>query len=95
MSERTEVFLGDYALILDGRVIEILHSTGLNQRIHVNHVAVEAKPRRDGSIRIHVGIESAGIVQQGAKVDIDAARVGEVTALFEQAKSRRDPGWGT
>lgn len=94
MSERTEVLLGEFVLILDGRVVEILSSTGLNQRIHVNHIAVEAKPQRDGGMRIHVGIESAGIVQQGAKIAVDAARVDEVTALFERAKSRRDPGHG-
>ena len=40
--DRAEVFLGDHALILDGRVVEVLHRTGVGDRFHVNHVAVEA-----------------------------------------------------
>lgn len=94
MSDPVEVFLGDYALILDGRVVEALHKSGTSDRFHVNHVAVEAKPQRDGGMRIHVGIEAGGIVQQGQRFDVPAERVGEVTALFEQAKSRRDPEYG-
>jgi hypothetical protein len=95
VSERTEVFLGDYALILDGRVIEVLHKSASGCRIHVNHAAVEAKPRRDGGMRVHVGVEIGGIVQQGQRFEVEAARVAEVPALFEEAKSRRDPGYGT
>jgi len=91
VSDRVEVFLGEYVLILDDRVIEVLHSSGTGSRIHVNHVAVEVKPRRDGGMRFHVGIESGGIVQQGQRFEVEAVRVEEVTALFEQAKLRRDP----
>ncbi|MCB0875382.1 MAG: hypothetical protein KDB46_04210 [Solirubrobacterales bacterium] len=95
MNDRAEVYLGDYALILDGRVVEVLHRSGAGDRFHVNHVAVEAKPRRDGGMRIQVGIEAGGIVQQGQRFEVPAERVGEVTALFEQAKSRRTRSTGS
>jgi hypothetical protein len=84
-----EVVLGEFVLRLDGTVVEVLHRTGLFHRFHVDHVAVDAKPRKDGSLRVHVGVDQSGAVIMGAKVDVPEARIPEVLALFEQAKARR------
>lgn len=92
MSEPVEVFLGDYALLLEGRVVEVLSKAGTSDRFHVNHVAVAAKGKRDGSLKLHVGIEAGGVVQQGVSFGVDASREAEVMAFFEEAKARRDQG---
>lgn len=84
-----EVVLGEYVLRLDHTVVEVLHRTGISHRFHVNHVAVDAKPRKDGALRVHIGIEESGIVVMGAKVEVPPAQVPAVMALFEQAKARR------
>lgn len=84
-----EVDLGDWVLRLDGTVVETLHSSGVNARWHVNHVAVVAKPRRDGDLRIRIGIERMGQILEGSQIDVPPDRQGEVTALFETARSRR------
>lgn len=89
--EPLEVIAGDHVVLLDGRVLEVLHTTGLSFRFHVNHVAVEATPARDGGLRLRVGVDPGnGVIVQGTTVDVPAAQVGAVTALFDEAKARRD-----
>ncbi len=90
-AEVAEVQLGDTVLRLDGTVVELLHKSGVNNRFHVNHVAVEAKPRREGGLSLHVGVEIGGVIQQGMRgIEVPAAQRGEVEALFERARSLRD-----
>jgi hypothetical protein len=85
-----EVVLGDFVLRLDGTVVEVLAAPGISHRFHVSHVAVEAKERGDGGLRLHVGIEAGGVVQQGARFDVPAERRAEVEALFERARAARE-----
>lgn len=85
-----EVVLGDHVLRLDGTVVEVLHRTGLFHRFHVSHVAVDAKPARDGGLKLRIGVDPGnGVIVQGTTVEVAAERVAEVTALFDEAKARR------
>ena len=84
-----EVVLGEFVLRLDGTVVEVLHETGLSQRFHVTHVAVEATPGKDGGLKLVVGVDAGGIVVNGSRIAVPADRVAEVTALFDAAKARR------
>jgi len=88
-AEVIEVVLGEFVVRLDGTVVEVLHQTGLSQRFHVTHVAVEAKPARDGGLKLIVGVDVSGVVLNGSRVVVPADRVAEVTALFDEAKARR------
>ena len=90
MAEAREVNLGDYVIRLDDRVVELLHRSGIDIRIHVNHIAVEAQKAEDGGIEMHVGVEAGGKIQQGARLKIPAERANEVIDLFEAAKELRD-----
>ena len=83
-----EVIIEQWVLRLDGNVVELLHSTGLAFRYHVNHVAVEAKQRDDG-LSLRIGVDVKGKIVEGAKLKVPAARQAEVEALFEQARERR------
>jgi hypothetical protein len=83
-----EVVLGEFVLRLDGTVVEVLHRTGLSHRFHVDHVAVETKPK-GSSLRVRIGVRQSGIVINGSKVDVPEAQVPAVIPLFEQAKVRR------
>lgn len=84
-----EVVLGEFVLRLDGTVVEVLHQTGLCHRFHVSHVAVEAKPGKDGGLKLNVGVDVSGIVMNGDRIAVPADRVADVTALFDAAKARR------
>lgn len=84
-----EVVLGEYVLRLDGTVVEVLHRTGLFHRFHVSHVAVEAKPTRDGGLKLRVGVDVDGTIVNGDRLDVPAGQVAAVTALFDEAKARR------
>lgn len=88
-TEATEVVLGDHVLRLDGTVVEILHRTGLFHRFHVSHVAVEAKPARDGGLKLRVGVDVSGTIVNGDRLEVPPAQVPAVTALFDEAKARR------
>lgn len=85
-----EVVTGDHVLLLDGRVLEVLHRTGLSFRFHVTHVAVEATPSGSGSLKLRVGVDPGnGVIVQGTTVEVAADQVAAVTALFDEAKARR------
>lgn len=89
--EPLEVIAGDHVLLLDGRVLELFHPTGLSYRFHVNHVAVAATPARDGGLKLRVGIDPGnGVIVQGATVEVPTGKVAAVMALFDEAKARRD-----
>ena len=85
----TEVDLGDWILRLDGRVVEGMHRAGVSHRYHVQHVAVEGKPRGD-DLRVRLGVETAGVIVEGAAFTVPAARKEEVMALFAEARALRD-----
>jgi hypothetical protein len=84
-----EVAFGDWILLLDGNVFELFHRrASANTRLHIDHMAVEAKPRDDG-LRLTIGHEVDGMVV-GQKVDVPADRRDAVMALFAEARRRRD-----
>lgn len=84
-----EVVLGEFVVRLDGTVVEVLHQTGLSQRFHVTHVAVEAKPTRDGGLKLVIGVDVGGTVLNGSRVAVPPDRVADVIALFDAAKAHR------
>ena len=88
-AEVLEVVLGEFVVRLDGTVVEVLHRTGLSQRFHVTHVAVEAKPAKDGGLKLNVGVDVGGVVLNGSRIAVPADRVADVTALFDVARERR------
>lgn len=85
-----ELVIGEYVLLLRGNVIEIFHTTGIHEALHVLHAAVEGKPRRDGDLDVKIGIEVLGDVQGKAKVRVPAAMQETVMAFFAEANRRRD-----
>lgn len=87
--EPLEVDIGDYVMMLDGKVVEILHKSGIDIRMHVNHVAVQAEPIDEGGMKMHIGAEVGGKIQQGVRLVVPAGKQGEVVALFEKAKELR------
>ena len=85
-----EVDLGDWILRLDGTVFELFRrgvSDG-SVRLHLMHLAVEAKPKGDG-LRLTVGQEIGGLVI-GHKLDVPAGQREEVMAFFAESRRRRD-----
>jgi hypothetical protein len=85
-----EIDLGDWILRLDGTVLELFRR-GVDDgaiRLHLKHLAVEAKPRDDG-LRLTVGQEIGGLVI-GTKLDVPAEQRDEVMAFFAESRRRRD-----
>ena len=85
-----EIVVGDWVIRLDDNVLELLHATGSSQRFHVNHVAVEAKPKEEGGMKLRVGVEAAGEIVEGGTIDVPAEFEEDVTELFQEAKRRRE-----
>lgn len=85
---------GDQILILDGRVVEYFKrdqpAVEGGWRWHVNHLAVEAKPRRDGGIKLKIGRERDGGVWAQGSSEVPPEDVEKVMAFFEVAKRERD-----
>lgn len=86
---QSDIDLGEWILHLDGTVLEVFHESGVTHRWHVEFVAVQAKPRDDGALRLTLGIERFGVITEGARIGVPAERVAEVTEFFERARSRR------
>ena len=84
-----ELILDEWVIRLDGNVVELMHKTGLSCRYHVNHVAVEAKPK-EGGLSLRVGIDAGGEIVDGSTVPVPAERQSEVEALFTEARKRRE-----
>ena len=85
-----EVDLGDLLLRLDGTVFELFRRSVADSstRVHLKHLAVEAKPRGDG-LRLTIGQEISGMVM-GIRLEVPAARREEVLAFFAESRRRRD-----
>ena len=85
-----EVDLGEWLLRLDGTVFELFRRGVIDgaTRLHLKHMAVEAKPRDEG-LRLTIGHEVSGMVL-GHKVDVPASRRDEVIAFFSESRRRRD-----
>ncbi len=83
-----EVIWGDWVLRLDGNVIELLYSNGRSFRYHVNHVAVEAKPSRNG-LSLRLGTDVDGTIVDGATLEVPNGSKAEVERLFAEARKRR------
>lgn len=98
MSEEQSVFRevefgGDQILQLNGRVVEYFKqdqpAVPGGWRWHVNHVAVEAKPRKDGGLKLRIGRERDGQVWAQATAEVPPGDVDAVAAFFEIAKRSR------
>ena len=85
-----EVDLGEWLLRLDGTVFELFRRGVIDgaTRLHLQHMAVEAKPREDG-LRLTIGHEVGGMVM-GHRVDVPGPRRDEVIAFFSESRRRRD-----
>ena len=85
-----EVDLDPWLMRLDGTVFELFRRDvpDSSSRIHIRHLAVEAKPRDGGGLRLTIGQEIDGLVM-GAKVDVPAQRQAEVMAFFDESRRRR------
>lgn len=91
MSEPQEVVLGPYVLMLDGNVVEILHKSGIDIRMHVNHVAVQVEPIEDGGgLKMEIGAEVGGKIKEGVRLKIPPDKQADVIALLERAKELRE-----
>ncbi|WP_072807142.1 hypothetical protein [Rhodococcoides yunnanense] len=83
-------------LVLDHRVVEIFDATHKSvsgsPRWHVDHIGVEAKPRRNG-LRITIGArlpdDSMSYIGAQAVLDVPEDKVPEVLAFFDRAKAAR------
>lgn len=89
MDADREVVVDDSVLMLRGNVVETFHSSGTHHAFHVRHVAVEAKPRKDGDVDVRIGIDVRGTIVDGARMRVPGSRFDEVRALFDEAKRRR------
>lgn len=83
-------------LVLDHRVVEIFDATHKtvsgSPRWHVDHIGVEAKPRKNG-LRITIGArlpdQSMSYIGAQAVLDVPEDKVSDVLAFFDQAKAAR------
>ena len=88
-TDAIEVAFDDWVLRLDDTVFELFHRlTTPGTRVHIRHLAVEAKPRRDG-LRLKIGHETSGMVI-GQSVDVPPEHHDAVLALFAESRRRRD-----
>ena len=73
---------------LDHTVVEVLHTTGINQRYHVNFCAMDAKPKGD-VLRVMIGVPVGSNIANGHRVDVPADRQADFQALVDEAIARR------
>lgn len=83
-------------LVLDHHVVEIFDSTHAivsgSPRWHVDHIGVDAKPRKDG-LRLKIGArlpdDSLSYIGAQAVLDVPEVDVPRVLDFFERAKAVR------
>ena len=83
-------------LVLDHHVVEIFDSTHAivsgSPRWHVDHIGVDAKPRKDG-LRLKIGARlpdgSLSYIGAQAVLDVPEVDVARVLDFFERAKAVR------
>jgi hypothetical protein len=89
-------FGGNQILVLDGRVVEYFKqdqpAVEGGWRWHVNHIAVEAKPTRDGGLDLKIGRDRDGRVWAQATARVPPEDVEAVNEFFEVARRERDRG---
>lgn len=84
-------------LVLDNRVVEIFDATHAvvsgTPRWHVNHIGVDAKPRKNGGLRITIGArlpdQSLSYIGAQAVLNVPEDKVPHVLAFFDRAKEAR------
>ncbi|MBK5232072.1 MAG: hypothetical protein JJE13_03695 [Thermoleophilia bacterium] len=80
----------EHVLILNGKVIEMLRAdqsaSELTTRFHVRHIAVELKPKRDGSHRLRMGLRRDGGVWNLCDAKVPPEKLDDVQRFFEAAK---------
>ena len=87
-----ELQINGQVLVYSNRVLEFFRADITSDgawRWHVDHVAVEVKPKRNGDFTLAVGMARDGDVWSPAKLDIPADRLDDVTAFFEILKKER------
>lgn len=71
-------------------MLEILHSSGVNHRFHVNHAAVDGKPTSDGGLKLKIGVRLVkDQISNMSRVTVPPAQTPAVEALFAHLKERR------
>ena len=75
-------------LVLSNRVVELCRADRPieTNRFHVRHIAVELKPKRDGSFKLKMGLRRGDGVWNLCEADVPAEKVDDVHRFFEQAK---------
>jgi hypothetical protein len=91
LPDRIELNQGDAILVLDGNVIELFcHDALLTQRIHVNHVRVDAKLNRKGDrMKFRVGTDIGGTLMNPVPFEVPVADQAPIQALFAEAMGLR------
>ena len=97
MSDRGEfrevVIDENQILVLDGKVVEYFKkdqpATEGGWRFHVDHIAVEGKPRDDGGLKLKIGRERFDEVWAQATAEVPPESVDAVMEFFEAAKRER------
>lgn len=87
---------GNQILVLNDRVVEFFRgdqpAVEGAWRWHVNHLAVEAKPKRHGGFDVKIGRDHDGRVWAQAIAEVPAERMDAVMEFFEAAKRERARG---
>jgi len=87
-------FGGNQILVLNGRVVEYFkqtqHAVEGGWRWHVNFVAVEGKPRKDGGLDLKIGRDRDGRFWTEATAEVPPEDVDAVMGFFEAAKKERE-----
>lgn len=87
-------FGGNQILVLDGRVVEYFRADQPTVeggwRWHVKQLAVEAKPRRDGGLKLKIGRERDGEVWAQAVAEVPSEDAEAVSGFFAAARRERE-----
>lgn len=90
-----ELQIRGQVLVYANRVVEFFRAdispTG-TWRWHVDHVAVEVKPKRNGDFSVRVGMARDGGVWSPATIDVPPEHMPDVEAFFEILKKERSKG---
>lgn len=89
-TEPMEVNLGAYVVMLDGKIVEILHKSGIDIRMHVNHVAVKTEALEDGGFQMEIGAEAGGKIREGVRLKIPEDKSAGMVALLKKANELRE-----
>ena len=87
-----ELQIRGQVLVYSGRVLRFFRadvSSGGDWQWHVDHVAVEVKPKRNGDFSLRVGMARDGGVWSPVTVVVPPEHMPDVEAFFEILKKER------